>query len=96
MPPREGRAEIELRCVCESQTLLALCGTDADSGDSYVWVKVFKSVGRGNPPKLFAEIVVTSGEFRMRCRSCLRWNLVVIRRQGVDMNPAKLPAGITV
>jgi hypothetical protein len=91
----EPRGELELRCFCHKKALLAVAGRDAH-GEPYVHVKVWKSVGRGQPPRLFAEVVATSGVVRLRCRECLRWHKVSIKRTAVDFRTEKLPAAISL
>lgn len=88
--------ELELRCFCSRRTLLAVCGRDSRTGEPYVWLKVHKSAGRDRPPRLFAEMVATSGVVRLRCRDCCRWHKVVIRRKGVDFGSEALPQSISL
>lgn len=81
-------AEIELRCICSRRPLLAKAGRDT-LGEPFVWLKVYKA------KKLYAEVVATAGTVRIRCRECLRWHLVTIRKQ-VEIEPTELPERIPV
>lgn len=80
---------LELRCVCSKRSLLGLCGRDAD-GQPFVWVKIFKQ-GR-----VFGEIVTSDGVTRIRCRDCLRWHVVTVRREAVRFAEAPLPDSLPI
>lgn len=86
---------VEVRCFCDKKTLLAVAGADS-WGRPFLHVKAHKSVGRDRPPRLFAEVVVTVGIVRLRCRDCLRWHKVTIRRETLDHKPESLPANISL
>ena len=87
--------QLELRCFCSKQPLLAVCGRDAH-GQPYVHVRAVRSGGANSPPKLQAEMIVTAGVASIRCRLCLRWHRIAIRRTDVDFRPAALPSAISV
>lgn len=72
---------IAVRCFCVDHPLLAMCGRDEASGEPWVHVKTWK---RG---RLYAEVVATAGDVKIRCRDCLRWHTVRIVRGA----PALLP-----
>lgn len=76
---------LELRCFCDKKPILALCGRDSSSGEPFVHVKAHRQ------QRVQAEVVITSGTARIRCRSCLRWHTVRIKRGDVDARPERLP-----
>lgn len=82
--------EIEIRCFCRRAPLLAMCGRDSKSGEPFVHVKSARK------DRINAEVVVTSGIVRVRCRDCLRWHSVRIRHVGVDHKPEQLPSSIDI
>lgn len=90
------RGELEFRCFCHRRPLLAVMGRDQRTHEPYVHVKAWKSVGSGRPPKLFAEVVASSGVVRLRCRECLRWHTVIVRRTGVDFRSEPLPESVVL
>jgi hypothetical protein len=71
--------ELEIRCFCSRHPLLAVAGRDRH-GEPYVHLKVFRQ------QRIFAEMVATSGVIRLRCRECLRWHTVRIRKTGVAVD----------
>ena len=73
--PRGSRTKNELRCFCRRSPLLATYGVD-EEGKLYVHVKVYKQ-GR-----IFGEVLIVEGVVKVRCRECLRWHRVIIRRPG--------------
>lgn len=60
----------ELRCFCSRSPLLAMYGLDA-RGRTYVHIKVYKQ------RRIYGESVHYGGEVRIKCRECLRWNVIV-------------------
>lgn len=78
----------ELRCYCRRKPLLALCGRDSESGEPFVHVKVFKQ------DRIYAEVVATSGEVRIRCRECLRWFTVKIKTPKLSISEEDLPESV--
>lgn len=60
----------ELRCFCSRAPLLAIYGVDA-RGRTYVHVKIYKQ------RRVYGEIVHYGGEVKIKCRECLRWNVIV-------------------
>lgn len=85
MPP----SELEVRCSCRSEPLLAVAGKGSD-GNGYVHIKTWK----GN--RLYVEVVVTSGTAHIRCRNCFRWHRIRIVKADVDVRPERLPETISV
>lgn len=79
----------ELRCFCSSRPLLAVVDIDK-KGAPFVHLKVHKQ------SRVYGEVVVTSGEINVRCRSCLRWHRVNIRTADVDFRPDSLPEVIEI
>jgi hypothetical protein len=82
--------DLELRCFCGRQTLLAICGRDLSSGEPFIHIKAFKA------GKIITEIVVTEGKVRVHCPNCLRWHSITIKRVGVEHKPEKLPESISI
>lgn len=82
--------ELEVRCFCARAPLLALCGRDTKTGDPYVHVKSARK------DRINAEVLVTSGSARVRCRECLRWHTIRIRRVNVEHKPEELPASLDI
>lgn len=72
----------ELRCFCRRKPLLALWGIDPKTHKAYVHLKVYRG------QRLQAEMVAIEGTVRLRCRECLRWHTIRIRRTDVDFTPA--------
>lgn len=87
MDPSPG-TDIEIRCFCAREPLLALCGRDA-TGEPYVHMKVHKA------RRLYGEMVATSGIVMLRCRECLRWHRITIKRD-VQVAEVELPYRIPV
>lgn len=81
---------LELRCFCDRKPILAICGRDSASGQPFVHVKAHRQ------ERIMAEIVVTSGTARIRCRSCLRWHTVRLKRTDVQATPERLPETIAL
>lgn len=67
------RAGLEVRCYCRARPLLAKCGRDPD-GEPWVHVKVWKG------KRLYTEIIATAGIVRIRCRECMKWQIIRIVR----------------
>lgn len=80
----------QVRCFCRNKPLLAVCGRDARSSEPFVHVKTWKG-GR-----LYAEVIITSGVARIRCRDCLRWHTIRIVKLAIDVRPEELPVTIKV
>lgn len=78
------RKEHELRCFCSTEPLLATYGVDS-RGVLFVHVKIYKQ-GR-----IFGELVVESGLVKIRCRNCLRWHRVRIRRRQAWLSEDQAP-----
>lgn len=80
----------ELRCFCVRKPLLAICGTDTKTFQPFVHVK---SMRKDN---LNAEIVVTEGTVRIRCRDCYRWHTVRIIKNDLQVKQENLPETLAV
>lgn len=87
MDPAIG-AEVEVRCFCAREPLMALAGRGKD-GSPYVHMKVYKA------KRLYGEMVATSGVVMLRCRECFRWHRITIRRD-VTVDEVELPRAIPV
>ncbi len=59
-----------LRCFCARKPMLARYGND--KGKLYIHVRVYKQ------ERVFAEVLVTDGIVKLRCRDCFRWHTVKI------------------
>jgi hypothetical protein len=81
--------QLDIRCLCGRRPLLAIAGRD-DDGEPYIHIKTWKG------QRLYVEVVITSGDCRVRCRNCMRWWKLVIRRLDVDVRQQDLPDGIKV
>lgn len=64
---------LPLNCTCDGKPLLAYCGRD-EKGEPWVHVKAYKR------HEIIAEVVVTAGVTKIRCRKCKRWFTVRIVR----------------
>lgn len=82
--------DIEVRCFCNRSPLLAVCGRDSASLEPFVHIKAYKQ------NRIFAEVVITSGVANIRCRECLRWHRIVIKKTSVDTSVARLPETISL
>lgn len=69
---RRTRTKHDLRCFCRGEPLLATYGVDERSR-LYVHIKIFKQ------SRVYGEVVIYGGPFKLRCRNCLRWHQVVFR-----------------
>jgi len=87
MDPSPG-TDIEIRCFCAREPLLAVAGRDTH-GEPYVHMKVFKA------KRLYGEMVATSGVVWLHCRECFRWHRIAIKRD-VEVHPGELPQRIPV
>lgn len=67
-----------------------MAGRDEKTGTPFVHVKSWKA------QRLYTEVVVTEGSVRIRCRECLRWQTVTIKRTDVDVKAEELPNSIAV
>lgn len=76
---------VELRCGCSKRPLLGKGGRDAH-GKWFFHVKVFKQ------HRVYGEIIANSGTVRVRCRECLRWHVVKIRMESLEMREQPLPS----
>jgi hypothetical protein len=74
MPRGKGTSN-QLRCFCSRKPLLATYGLD-EKGKVYVHVKIYKQA------RIYGELLITEGVVKVRCRECLRWHRVVIRKAG--------------
>lgn len=88
MDPAPG-TDIEVRCFCSREPLLALAGRDS-AGEPYVHMKIYKA------KRLYGEMVATSGTVLLRCRECFRWHRITIKRASVEVTEAELPRRIPV
>lgn len=82
--------ELEVRCFCRRAPLLAICGRDEKNGEPFVHIKSARK------DRINAEAVVTSGIVRIRCRDCLRWHTIRIRKIDVDHKAERLPSSIKI
>lgn len=80
---------LELRCACSARPLLGVCGRDK-KGEPFVHIKVHKQ------SRVFGEIVATGGDVHIKCRACLRWHTVTIKRTEVNFEAAPLPSDIKI
>jgi hypothetical protein len=87
MDPANG-TDVEVRCFCSRAPLLAIAGRDR-TGEPYVHMKVHKQ------RRLYGEMVAISGVVMLRCRECLRWHRVTVKRT-VEVEQAELPRRIPV
>ena len=60
-----------LRCFCSGHPILAVVKLDSRR-HPFVHIKVYK--GR----RIYAEIVFSRGDMRVRCRDCYRWHQIRI------------------
>ena len=81
--------ELDLRCACSARPLLGVCGRRQD-GEPYIHIKVYKQ------SRIFGEIVAVGGDVHIKCRECLRWHTVTIKRGGVDFAVEPLPSDIQI
>lgn len=82
--------ELDFRCFCARRPLLAVCGRDTLTGEPFVWMKVHKQ------QRIFGEMIATAGTVRIRCRECLRWHTLTIKRETVDFVEESLPESLVV
>lgn len=82
-----SQAELDVRCTCRRQPLLAKAGRDSD-GKLYIHVKTWKG-GR-----LYAEVVITQGTAYLRCRECNRFQCVRIVQNELNSKMDRLPRSI--
>jgi hypothetical protein len=75
----------DVRCFCQHKTLLGKVARDPETGAPCLHV-MMKASGR-----TAREMVILSGTVKLKCRDCTRWHLVRIRREGVDVAPARNP-----
>lgn len=80
----------EIRCFCSRKPLLAVGGRDTRTGQGFIHVKTWKG-GR-----LYAEVVITEGTARIRCRECLRWHSVRIVKSRLEIKQEPLPESVAV
>lgn len=81
---------VELRCYCKTEPLLAVCGRDQATGEPFVHIK---SVRNGN---INAEVIAHEGKIRIRCKRCLRWHTIEVKRISIDQKTEKLPETVQV
>lgn len=85
---RTVKSKHDLRCLCYREPLLAVYGLD-EKGELYVHMKIWKQ------KRLFGEIVATGGTVKLKCRECLRWNIIRIMSSGdVEVADTEPPQGI--
>lgn len=82
--------ELEIRCFCQHEPILAVGGRDSENGLPFIHIK---SVGRG---RLNVEAIITEGTVHLRCRVCMRWHTVRIVKQKIESKPERLPDSIAV
>lgn len=84
---REIRAENDLRCFCSHEPLIARWGIDKH-GNAFLHLKVYKQ------RRLYSEVIVPQGsEVRIRCRNCLRWHKITVRKMP-EFSQVPLPEAI--
>lgn len=66
----------ELRCFCTRRPMLGIVGHD--SIGTYLHIKVYKQ------SRLYGEMIAYGGVVKVRCRECLRWHVVTIKKMTVD------------
>jgi hypothetical protein len=72
-PASEADAPERLECKCSRHPLLARMGRY--QGRPFIWVR------RTKQRVVIVDIVVTTGDLRIKCRECNRWWRFVIRDQ---------------
>lgn len=72
--------ESELRCFCSTHPLLATYGIDEEE-HLYVHVLAWKQ------NRLIADVKVTGGDVRLRCRNCMRYHKVRIHGKIARLTP---------
>ena len=72
-------AQNELRCACAHRTLLAKVARDPESGAPCLHIKALKKGARAP-----FEMLLLSGTAKIRCRDCLRWFQVGVRREKIE------------
>lgn len=60
-----------LRCFCRGKPILAVMKLD-NRKKPFVHIKVYKA------SRIYAEIVFSRGDMRVRCRECYRWHQIRI------------------
>lgn len=83
-------ASTEIRCFCRHHPLLAVCGTDSQTRQPFVHIRVVKN------KEVHCDAVVTSGAVRLFCRDCARWTTITIRERNFDAKSEPLPPSIAV
>lgn len=68
-----ARREKELRCFCSREPLLATYGIDS-KGKLFLHVKIWKA------RRIYGELVIEGGLVKIRCRDCLRWHTIHVRK----------------
>lgn len=69
----------DLRCICSHRTLLAKVARDPETGAPCLHVKALKK-GQRAP----LEMLLLSGTAKIRCRDCLRWFRISVRREKIE------------
>lgn len=77
-------SELELRCFCKKNVLLAVCGRNRETGRLFCQVKHKQGSG-------VAEIIVEGGPVRLRCYACSRWHTLRMRDATVNFTDEPLP-----
>lgn len=73
------RREKELHCLlCARSPLLATYGVDS-KGKLFVHVKIWKQ------NRIFGELMIEGGVVRLKCRECLRWQVITIQQRSVTL-----------
>lgn len=81
---------LEVRCFCSGTPLLAICGRDTKTHQPFIHIKTWKG------QRLYAEIIITEGVARIRCRKCMRFHTVRIRPTDVDVKQERLPDSLVL
>lgn len=75
----ERQNDEEIRCFCRGKQLLGI--VKSRRGNTYLHVKVYKN------RQIYAEMEMTFGSIKIRCRQCGRWHRVTIVKNKADFHP---------
>lgn len=83
-------SNLEVRCFCARKPLIAVCGRDSKTGQPFIHIKSARK------DRINAEVVITEGTARIRCRSCLRWHKIRIKLVDIEHKPEELPPTLKI
>lgn len=78
---------LPIRCECSARPILAIARLSED-GKWVIHVRAYKQ------HRIYAEVVIDSGSPRIRCRECLRWHQINIKRARVEAVETSPPSEI--